>query len=175
MEIGAMVSNFACVLACTTAAARVLLRMARAGLVSERLQRTSARRGTPVTATMLAGLLMFAGTTAMALRGVTGYDMYDLAGSLAVFGFLTAYALVALAMPFATREKGRISRMAALISAATVLVMILITVLDIRSSADAAHARIPYLYLAYLAAGIAIYFSRRRQHQWLPETVAEPE
>jgi hypothetical protein len=53
--------------------------------------------------------------------------------------------------------------------------MILITVLDIRSSADPAHARIPYLYLAYLAVGLVIYFSRRRQHQWLPETVAEPE
>jgi amino acid transporter len=175
MEIGAMVSNFACVLACTTAAARVLLRMARAGLVPEVLQRTGARRGTPVTATVLASLLMFAGTTGMALRSVTGYDMYDLAGSLAVFGFLTAYAMVAVAVPFATRENGRISRLAALVSGVTVLVVILITVLDIRSSADAAHARIPYFFLAYLAAGIAVYFGRRRQHQWLPEPAAEPE
>jgi amino acid transporter len=118
---------------------------------------------------------MFVGTTGMALRSVTGYDMYDLAGSLAVFGFLTAYALVAVAMPFATREKGRIPRLAALFAGVTVLVVILITVLDIRSSEDPAHARIPYIYLAYLATGIAVYFSRRRQHQWLPETVAEPE
>jgi amino acid transporter len=175
MEIGATVSNFACVLACTMAAARVLMRMARSGLVPEFLVRTSARRGTPVTATVLASLLMFVGTTGMALRSVTGYDMYDLAGSLAVFGFLTAYAMVAVAVPFATRENGRIPRLAAGMSAVTVLVMILITVLDIRSSADPAHARIPYLYMGYLAVGLAIYFSRRRQYQWLPETVAEPE
>jgi amino acid transporter len=175
MEIGAMVSNFACVLACTTAAARVLLRMARSGLVPEFLQRTSPRRNSPTTATILASLLMFVGTTGMALRNVTGYDMYDLAGSLAVFGFLTAYALVAVAVPFATRENGRISRRAAVIGPLTILVVVLITVLDIRSSADAAHARIPYLFLAYLAVGLAIYFSRRRQHQWLPETAAEPE
>jgi amino acid transporter len=175
MEIGAMVSNFACVLACTTAAARVLLRMARSGLVPEGLQRTSPRRNSPTTATILASLLMFVGTTGMALRNVTGYDMYDLAGSLAVFGFLTAYALVAVAVPFATRENGRISRPAAVIGPLTILVVVLITVLDIRSSADAAHARIPYLFLAYLAVGLAIYFSRRRQHQWLPETAAEPE
>jgi amino acid transporter len=175
MEIGAMVSNFACVLACTTAAARVLLRMARAGLVPELLHHTSGRRGTPVTATVLASLLMFAGTTGMALRSVTGYDMYDLAGSLAVFGFLTSYALVAVAMPFATREKGRIPRVAAVFAGVTVLVVVLITVLDVRSSADPAHARIPYIYLAYLAAGIAVYYGRRRQHQWLPGTVAEPE
>jgi amino acid transporter len=175
MEIGAMVSNFACVLACTTAAARVLLRMARSGLIPEFLQRTSARLNSPTTATVLASLLMFAGTTGMALRNVTGYDMYDLAGSLAVFGFLTAYALVAVAVPFATREDGLISPLAAVIGPITVLVMILITALDIRSSADAAHARIPYLYLAYLAVGLGVYFVRRRQHQWLPETAAEPE
>ncbi|UWZ85056.1 APC family permease [Occallatibacter riparius] len=175
MEIGAMVSNFACVLACTTAAARVLLRMARSGLVPEFMQRTSARRNSPTAATVLASLFMFVGTTGMALCNVTGYEMYDLAGSLAVFGFLTAYALVAVAVPFATRENGQISRLAAVISPATVLVMVLITVLDIRSSADAAHARIPYLFLGYLAVGFAIYFSRRRQHQWLPETVVEPE
>jgi hypothetical protein len=78
-------------------------------------------------------------------------------------------------MPFATRVKGRIPRLAALFAGVTVLVVILITVLDIRSSEDPAHARIPYFYLAYLAAGIAVYYGRRRQHQWLPETMAEPE
>lgn len=175
MEIGAMVSNFACVLACTTAAARVLLRMARAGLVPEPLLRTSARRGTPVTATLLACLLMFAGTTGMALRNVSGYDMYDLAGSLAVFGFLTAYGLVAVAMPLATRDNGRVSPLNALVSAATVLVMVLITVLDIRSSADAAHARIPYLYLGYAALGLGLYLASRKRQPWVAEEVVEPE
>ena len=175
MEIGAMVSNFACALACTTAAARVLLRMARSGLVPEILHRTSARRGTPVTATVLACALMFAGTTGMALRGVSGYDMYDLAGSLAVFGFLTAYGLVAVAAPFATRENGRISAIALLGSAATVVVIVLITLLDIRSSADAAHARIPYLYLGYAVLGLMVFFGGRKRQTWVGEEAAEPE
>ena len=50
---------------------------------------------------------MFAATVVLAMRGVTGSDMYDLFGSLSVFGFLTAYALVAVALPFARSARGQ--------------------------------------------------------------------
>ena len=43
---------------------------------------------------------MLAATAAMELRAFTGSDMYDLLGSLSVFGFLTAYALVAARAAF---------------------------------------------------------------------------
>ena len=105
---------------------------------------------------------MLAGTLVMALRNVTGSDMYDLLGSLSVFGFLTAYALVALALPFARSTLGQHSHTVAVVSVITVIVMILIGVFDVRSSSDPAHARIPYIYVAYIIAGIAVYFLRRR-------------
>jgi amino acid transporter len=161
IDFGAMVSMFACVLACTTAAARVLMRMARGGLLPAALERTSRRHGTPGLAVALSGGLVFAATMVMSMRGVSGSDMYDLLGSLSVFGFLTAYALVALALPFARRALGRHSSAVAAVSAFTVVVMILIVVFDLRSASDAAHARIPYIYLAYIAAGLAWYVLRR--------------
>jgi amino acid transporter len=106
---------------------------------------------------------MFAATAALALRGVAGSDMYDWLGSLSVFGFLTAYALVALALPFARRALGQHSHAVAAISVLTVLVMILIVIFDLRSATDENHARIPYLYLGYIAAGIAWYALRRKR------------
>jgi amino acid transporter len=99
----------------------------------------------------------------MSLRNVTGSDMYDLLGSLSVFGFLTAYALVALALPFARSALGQHSPTVAVVSVITVIVMILIGAFDVRSSSDPAHARIPWIYLAYILAGIAVYLLRRRQ------------
>lgn len=125
IDCGAFVSMFACVLACTTAAARVLLRMAHAGLLLRALERTNARHGTPGSAILLSGLSMLAATTIMSLRGSTGSEIYDLCGSLSVFGFLTAYALVALALPFALRALGQHSHFGMAISAITVLVMML--------------------------------------------------
>jgi hypothetical protein len=88
--------------------------------------------------------------------------MYDLAGSLSVFGFLTAYALVALAVPFKERSLGQPSVGIALVSFLTVIVIVLIAIFDIRSSSDPAHARIPYIYLGYIAVGLIIRFASRK-------------
>ncbi len=163
IDFGAFVSMFACVLACTTAAARVLLRMAHGGLLPAALERTNKRHGTPGAAIALSTVIMLAATFALALRGVQGADMYDLLGSLSVFGFLTAYALVAIALPFARRALGRHSHVIAAISVLTVVVMILIAIFDLKSAADANHARIPWIYLVYIATGLALYGVRRRK------------
>jgi amino acid transporter len=162
IDFGVTVAAFACVLACTTAAARVLMRMARGGLLPKVLETTNQKHGTPGAAVALSTVLMFAMTLALAFAGTSGADMYDLLGSLSVFGFLTAYALVAAALPFARRASGQHSHMVAAISVLTVLVMILIVVFDIRSAADASHARLPWIYLGYIAAGLAWYGIRRR-------------
>jgi amino acid transporter len=163
IDFGAMISMFACVLACTTAAARVLMRMAHGALLPAVFGRANRRHGTPGPAIALSAGLMFATTAALALRGVAGSDMYDWLGSLSVFGFLTAYALVAVALPFARRALGQHSHMVAAASILTVVVLILIAVFDLRSTADEVHARIPYIYLGYIAAGIAWYALRRNK------------
>ena len=153
---------FACVLACTTAASRVLMRMGHGKLLPSLLERTSPRHGTPTVAVLISAGLMFMATVIMALRGVSGSDMYDLAGSLSVFGFLTAYALVALALPFARSARGQHSHAVTAASILTVIVILLIAVFDLRSSADPAHARIPYIYLGYIAAAISLDLLRRQ-------------
>jgi amino acid transporter len=163
IDFGAFVSMFACVLACTTAAARVLLRMAHGGLLPAALERTNRKHGTPGAAIALTAGIMLASTWALALRGVQGSDMYDWLGSLSVFGFLTAYALVAGALPFARRALGRHSHWVAGISVLTVVVMILIVIFDLKSATDEIHARIPWIYLGYIAAGLALYLVRRRK------------
>jgi amino acid transporter len=163
IDLGAAVAMFACVLACTTAAARVLMKMAQGRLLPSALKRTNERHGTPGAAIALSAGLMFAFTSALALGKVSGSDMYDWMGSLAVLGFLTVYALVALALPFARRALGQHTHLVAVLSFFTVAVMILIAVFDLRSSSDPVHARIPYIYLAYIAAGIAWYALRRRK------------
>lgn len=163
VDVGAMISMLACVLACTTAAARVLLRMSKDGLLPAAFGWTSPRHGTPGVSVAASAACMLIGTALMSLYGVSGSGMYDLMGSLAVFGFITAYALVALALPFARRARGTHSLAVMLAGIVTFLVMILIVVFDLRSAPDRAHARLPFLYLAYIAAGLLIYAARRKR------------
>ena len=163
VDFGALLSMFACVLASITAASRVLMRVAHGGLLPPALERTNLRHGTPGLAIALSAGLMLGGTAVMGLRGMTGSDMIDLLGSLAVLGFLTAYALVAGALPFARYALGQHSHRIAAISVVTVVVMILIVIFDLMSASDPAHARIPYIYLVYLTLGIAWYWVKRKR------------
>lgn len=163
IDFGALISMVACVLACTTAAARVLMRMAHGALLPSVFERTNKRHGTPGPAIALSAGLMLAATAAMQMRGFAGTDMYDLLGSLSVFGFLTAYALVAVALPFARRALGQHSHAVAAVSVVTAVVLILIAIFDVRSTSDQIHARIPYIYLGYIAVGIGWYAVRRKR------------
>jgi len=163
IDFGAWISMFACVLACATAAARVLMRMAHEGLLPAVFARTSKRHHTPVPAITLSIGLMLAATLGLAAAQITGDGMYDLCGSLSVFGFLTAYGLVAIALPFARRASGQHSTPVALVSGLTVCVLAMIAVYDLRSTADAIHARIPWIYLGYIACGIGWYLLRRNR------------
>jgi amino acid transporter len=162
IDCGAFVSMFACVLACATASARVLMRMAHGGLMPAALERTNRRHGTPGAGIILSTALILCAVSTMVLEHVTGYTIYDLFGSMAVFGFLTCYALVALALPFARRALGQHSHWVAAVSFFTVAVILLIAVYDLRSAPDAVHARIPYLYLGYIGAGLIWYAWRRK-------------
>ncbi len=139
------------------------MRMAYSGLLPRAFERTNRTHGTPGAAIALSAALMFAATAILWLRGVAGSDMYDLLGSLSVFGFLTAYALVALALPFARRALGQHSHAVAVISMLAVLAVLLIGVFDLRSTSDAVHARIPYIYLGYIFFGLAWYLLRRKR------------
>ena len=154
IDIGVSVAAFSCILACTTAAARVLLRMAHEGLMPRLLMSTSKKHGTPGAAIVLSAGVMLAASAWMALKGVSAADIYDLLGSLSVFGFLTAYALVAVALPFARRALGQHSHLVAAASAMTVLVVITVVVFDLQSASDVNHARIPWIYMGYLAVGL---------------------
>jgi amino acid transporter len=162
-DLGAMLSMFACVLASITAAARVSMRLAAAGLLPRAFADTSPRHGTPGVAIFASVGILFAATVAMIIHGWGGSEILDLAGSLAVFGYLTAYTLAAVALPFALRTASQFSLGVVALSVATVAAMIAIVVYDLLSATDPAHARIPYLFLAYLAAGLAWSLAKPRR------------
>jgi amino acid transporter len=162
IDIGAFVSMFACVLACTTAAARVLLRMAHSGLIPDIFGRTHKRFGTPGAGVVLTCVVMFAATAALATYGVGGTDMYGWLGSVSVFGFLTAYALVAVSLPFARKALGQHSHTITAVSWITVLVMVAGAVGSVFPVPPAPAVWFPYVYLAYMALGMGWFLIRRK-------------
>ncbi len=154
IDIGALVSLFACTLACITAAARVLMLMAHHGLAHKALRSTHARNETPHIAVLVAGTASVLPVAILAFRGASGLDVYGWMGSLATYGFIVAYALVCVALPRYLREHGAARPAARLISVLAGLAMLLALVGNLYPVPEGPYGKLPYVYLAYLAAGL---------------------
>jgi amino acid transporter len=162
IDIGALVSLFACTLACITAAARVLLLMAHNGLAHGSFRATHALNQTPGRAVVITGVAAVLPAAVLAGRGASGLDVYGWLGSLATYGFIVAYALVCIALPRYLRDHGLDRPRARIIPCLAGIAMLLALVGNLYPLPEGPYGKLPYIYLAYLTAGLAWFWLRRR-------------
>ena len=153
IEVGAFVSMFACTLACIAAAARVLLKMAHDGIAPAPLGRAHSRNETPHLAVLAVGLVVVILSIGLTARGVSGMDIYGYMGSLSVYGFITAYALVALALPIYLRRRAQLTPVYLILSIAAAVAMLLAMAGTLYPIPGPPYNILPYIYLVYLALG----------------------
>ncbi len=155
ISTGTFVSMFACTLACITAAARVLLKMAHDGLAPSPLGRAHATNETPHLAVLTTGVAVLIPAVILSARGVSGSDIYAWMGSLAVYGFLTVYLLVAAALPLYLRRNAQLTPAALALSVTAALAVTLALIGTLYPPpTERPYTYLPYLYLAYLTAGL---------------------
>jgi len=167
IDIGALVSLFAGTLACITAAARVLMRMAQDGLAHNSLGATHARNQTPSRAVVITGVAAVLPVAVLAYRGASGLDVYGWLGSLATYGFIVAYALVCTALPRYLRQHdlhqdGSYRPGAQLLPWVAALAMLFALVGNLYPMPEGPYGKLPYIYLAYLIAGLGWFAVRAR-------------
>jgi amino acid transporter len=154
INIGVLVSLFACTLACVTAASRVLLLMAHNGLAHGTLRNTHERHETPSPAIVVTGIAAGLPVLVLAARGASGLDVYGWMGSLATYGFIVTYALVCVALPRYLRDHGRVSLTTRILSVLAFIAMLLALVGNLYPVPEGPYGKLPYIYLVYLAAGL---------------------
>jgi amino acid transporter len=170
IDIGALVALFAGILACLTAAARVLLLMAHNGLTHGSLRATHARNETPTGAIIVTGLAAFVPVAILAERGTSGLDVYGWMGTLATYGFIVSYGLVCFALPRYLRDHHGVS------SAATKIIpwiaffaMAFALVANLYPVPEGAYGRLPYIYLGYMVVVLLLFVFRTRAKPSVPE------
>ena len=156
IDAGVLVSMFAATLACVIAASRVLLLMAHNGLAHGRLRQTHRHNQTPGAASIVAGLAALLPVLVLAARHVSGADIYGWMGTLAVFGFLTAYVLATAALAVHLRRRGRLGPGSVILTASGVLAMMIALVANVYPVPEAPYRYFPYVYLAYLAVAAIV-------------------
>ena len=163
IDIGALVSLFAGVLACLTAAARVLLQMSHNGLTHGSLRATHPRNETPTGAIIATGLAAFLPVAFLAVKGTSGLDVYGWLGMLAVYGFVVSYGLVCFALPGYLRDHHGVVNLATkTIPYIACLAMVYALVANLYPAQEGAYGKLPYIYLAYLAAVLVVFVFRPR-------------
>jgi len=165
IDIGALVSLFAGTLACITAAARVLLLMAHNGLAHGALRNTHVRNQTPSRAVVITGIAALLPVAVLAARGASGLDVYGWLGSLATYGFIVAYALVCLALPRYLRARDVYRGGAQIVPWLAGAAMLLALVGNFYPVPEGPYGKLPYIYLAYLTAGLLWFVFRRRSKE----------
>ncbi len=158
INFGVLVSMFAATLGCVIAAARVLLLMAHHGLAHKSLAATDAELETPSKAGVLTALLAFAPVAVLALRHAPPDEVLGWLGTLSVYGFMTAYGLVAVALPVHLRKMGRFSARGVVLSVLAACAALAAIIGTIYPVPEAPYLYLPYIYLAYMVAGVAYWW-----------------
>jgi len=161
IDAGVLVSMFAATLACVIAAGRVLLLMTHDGMVSKKLGRTHARTKSPVAACAVTAGLALAPAAVLVLRGVSGADVYGYMGTLAVYGFLTVYALVVVAAVVFVRRRGDMTAGRWVIALVAGVAMVAGLVGSVVPVPPAPYRYLPWVYAGYLVCGCGWAWRRR--------------
>ncbi|HSY93636.1 MAG TPA: hypothetical protein VK812_19915, partial [Candidatus Binatus sp.] len=139
-----------------------LMRMAHDGLAHESLGATHARNHTPSRAVVITGVAALLPVAVLAYRGASGLDVYGWLGALATYGFIVAYALVCIALPRYLRQHDAFSPGTQIVPWLAAAAMLLALVGNLYPVQTGPEGKLPYIYLAYLIAGLGWFLVRAR-------------
>ena len=154
LSLGAMVSFFALNLSCLNAGARVIYAMGRHGLFHEATAEAHATNETPHVAVTTMAIISFALPTIASLSGLAALDIFNYAGTLAAFGFITPYCLITVAAPVYLKGLGEQRPIDLAMCAASLLLLMIPAVGSVIPVPAPPVNYFPYMYLAYLLVGI---------------------
>ncbi|MBW4444716.1 MAG: APC family permease [Plectolyngbya sp. WJT66-NPBG17] len=168
ISVGALLSFFACILACITPAARIVFMLARHGLIHNSLGSAHESNLTPHTAVALCSVITFLIPASMNLFGLKPFESMGYLGTICTYGFLLVYILVSIAAPVYLYRLGKL-RFRDIVFSVLGVGFMMIPVLgtvgipgsDLFSVPEAPYNVFPYLFLLYMAVGFGWFMVQR--------------
>jgi amino acid transporter len=167
IAIGITCSMFACALACLTAGSRMLLSFGHDGLLPRVFTHTTKHTKAPGVAIWTVAVPMTVIPIAYIAAGSVDTVLTGVEGTLATYGFMLAYGLVALAAPiylFKLNEGKALAWILGILGAVTMLFIFYVNWIptaipnDIFPNLVGSFKALPYVFLVWTAVGLAWYF-----------------
>lgn len=169
INVGILLSFFACTLASISATSRIIYSMARHDVAPRFLGKVHPKNKTPYVAILFAGLLTLFVAYAPSLFGVSEFESQGYFGTLCSFGFLSVYFLISLAAPVYLHKIGELTLWPIFVAliAAGFMVIPFLGVIGVPGSQLFPQPEFPgniliFVYLAFMAVGAAWLFSLRK-------------
>jgi len=164
VAMGAMVSFFSLTLSCLNAGSRIVYPMARHTIFPRHLGRAHRENQTPHVAITVFITVMVA--IPMVLEIYTNpLTTFGDAGTLAAFGFLTAYFLISFAAPVFLRKRGELQARNVVVTVLAAVFLLVPTIGSFYPVPPFPVNVFPYIFLGYMVFGSGWLFvvSRRRR------------
>ncbi len=186
ISVGALISFWSCFLACTNAVARILFSMGRHGLFHPSIGITHVKNKTPHIAITISAVLAAVVTFLLIINrgGITHIGdfyknneliitIYSWTGTLATYGFIFVYALIAISTPFYLAKEKELKTKHIILAVLTILVL-LVPIIGSVYSNSISPAPLPYfifIFLAWLVVGGLWFFIRKLQAPEVSENI----
>jgi amino acid transporter len=158
---GVAMSCFACTIACINAGGRVLYALARHGLAHASTVGTHVRHATPHVAVSIVTVLVVLSSLALTVAKTNLVTAFGYLGTLASFGFLVVYMLVAIGTPLYLKRIGALRPGHVLVSVASVILILIAIEGSLYPRPEWPESLIPYAFAGLVAAGVIYFFVLR--------------
>ena len=148
-----MVSFFACVLACANAGARILLSIARHGIVHYSVGSVHDENKTPHIAIAVISLIATLVPIILIALNNGIFDIYGWLGTIATYGFLFNYALVTIAAPVYLYREKELKLKDIVLSVITFIILLIPIVGSVYPFPAYPYNLFPFIFLAWLVIG----------------------
>jgi amino acid transporter len=163
LSIGAMVSFFGLSLSCLNAGSRIIYPMARHGIFSGHLGKAHTTNRTPHIAITVYMVLIFLVPTVLEIF-TNPLTTFGDAGTLAAFGFLLAYFLIAVAAPVFLKKIGELRPGHIVLMAVAMLCLMVPTIGSFYPLPPYPVRLFPYIFVAWMLTGaVWLYVVSRRR------------
>jgi amino acid transporter len=158
-----MIGSFAAVSACVNASARILYSLSRNGILHPAVGSAHEVHETPhVAVTIMSALFFIIPAALLFVPGTQLLDIVGYGGALTAFGFIAAYFLVSVAAPAYLKNQGMVGGRDYALAAAAAVMLLFPAIGSVYPVPAWPYSIFPYLFLAYLIAGLVWINSRQR-------------
>lgn len=154
ISLGAVISFFACTLACINAGARILFHMSLHGLFHDSVAKTHTTNKTPHVAITIASILTFLPAAILSWQGVGPFDIYGWVGTIATLGFIVTYIAISVAAPFYLKKKGKLNIKGVLIPSVSVILFVIALIGNVYPVPPYPYNVLPYIFFGLLLIGV---------------------